>query len=112
MYLLGPALYKIGGKGILSHRLLLLPMQWGKPPLHEALFAKSNKVLKKYYTGCGICFGPLLNSLRLEKRPKTYAAPCRITFSKYFFLEANLRTTFILCNLKLPYPSYLSPTLK
>ena len=32
---------------------------------------------KNECTGCGICFGPLFKSLRLEKRPKTYGAPCK-----------------------------------
>ena len=43
--------------------------------LTKAYVKYFNKNLKKC-TGCGICFRLLFKSLRLEKQPKTYAAPC------------------------------------
>ena len=45
-------------------------------PIGLSHLSAKNLLTEHLHTGCGICFGSLFKSLRLEKRPKTYAAPC------------------------------------
>ena len=60
--------------------------------------------LQNVSTGCVICFGSLLKSLRLEKRPKTYAPPCNPATLRVFMIFESITGTKDAKNLFLLLP--------
>ena len=61
------------------------------------LMLKSCQLLPDSDAGCGICFGPLFKSLRLEKWAKTYAAPCKYTRNIKDFIAINFFSKKFTC---------------